>query len=105
MTGFHPLQYELPHPQEELLLDSAILALEDGTVFEGRSFGAPAERSGEVSLGVESAAAVVECQFCRAYVGHSGEVEKRDITATVIPASQMLPANPSSPSPRPTPAD
>jgi carbamoyl-phosphate synthase small subunit len=29
-------------------LDSAILALEDGTVFEGRSFGAPAERSGEV---------------------------------------------------------
>jgi carbamoyl-phosphate synthase small subunit len=27
---------------------SAILALEDGTVFEGRSFGAPAERSGEV---------------------------------------------------------
>src|SRR5579863_9077816 len=35
-------------PQEDLLLDSAILALEDGTVFEGRSFGAPAERSGEV---------------------------------------------------------
>ncbi len=30
------------------MLDSAILALEDGTVFEGRSFGAPAERSGEV---------------------------------------------------------
>jgi carbamoyl-phosphate synthase small subunit len=29
-------------------LESAILALEDGTVFEGRSFGAPAERSGEV---------------------------------------------------------
>jgi carbamoyl-phosphate synthase small subunit len=29
-------------------LDSAILALEDGTVFEGRSFGAPVERSGEV---------------------------------------------------------
>jgi carbamoyl-phosphate synthase small subunit len=29
-------------------LDSAILALEDGAVFEGRSFGAPAERSGEV---------------------------------------------------------
>ena len=27
---------------------SAILALEDGTVFEGRSFGAPAERAGEV---------------------------------------------------------
>ena len=27
---------------------SAILALEDGAVFEGRSFGAPAERSGEV---------------------------------------------------------
>lgn len=27
---------------------SAILALEDGTVFEGRSFGAPAEKSGEV---------------------------------------------------------
>jgi carbamoyl-phosphate synthase small subunit len=29
-------------------LNSAILALEDGTVFEGRSFGAPVERSGEV---------------------------------------------------------
>ncbi len=29
-------------------MDSAILALEDGTVFEGRSFGAPAERFGEV---------------------------------------------------------
>src|SRR5712672_2585783 len=29
-------------------LESAILALEDGNVFEGRSFGAPAERSGEV---------------------------------------------------------
>jgi carbamoyl-phosphate synthase small subunit len=29
-------------------LPSAILALEDGAVFEGRSFGAPAERSGEV---------------------------------------------------------
>jgi len=29
-------------------LNSAILALEDGTVFEGRSFGAPIERSGEV---------------------------------------------------------
>jgi len=29
-------------------LDSAILALEDGTVFEGRSLGAPTERSGEV---------------------------------------------------------
>jgi carbamoyl-phosphate synthase small subunit len=29
-------------------LQSAILALEDGTVFEGRSFGAPTERSGEV---------------------------------------------------------
>jgi carbamoyl-phosphate synthase small subunit len=29
-------------------LNSAILALEDGTVFEGRSFGASAERAGEV---------------------------------------------------------
>jgi carbamoyl-phosphate synthase small subunit len=29
-------------------LNTAILALEDGTVFEGRCFGAPAERSGEV---------------------------------------------------------
>ncbi|HEY3741869.1 MAG TPA: glutamine-hydrolyzing carbamoyl-phosphate synthase small subunit [Bryobacteraceae bacterium] len=29
-------------------MDSAVLALEDGTVFEGRSFGAPTERSGEV---------------------------------------------------------
>ena len=30
------------------ILESAILALEDGTVFEGRAFGAPAERCGEV---------------------------------------------------------
>ncbi|HWB83734.1 MAG TPA: glutamine-hydrolyzing carbamoyl-phosphate synthase small subunit [Bryobacteraceae bacterium] len=29
-------------------MNSATLALEDGTVFEGRSFGAPVERSGEV---------------------------------------------------------
>ena len=29
-------------------MNTAILALEDGTVFEGRSFGAPAERAGEV---------------------------------------------------------
>jgi carbamoyl-phosphate synthase small subunit len=29
-------------------LTTAILALEDGNVFEGRSFGAPTERSGEV---------------------------------------------------------
>ena len=29
-------------------MNSAILALEDGTVFEGRGFGAPTERSGEV---------------------------------------------------------
>jgi carbamoyl-phosphate synthase small subunit len=37
------------HPQEEHpKLDSAFLALEDGTLFEGKSFGAPAERSGEV---------------------------------------------------------
>ena len=33
---------------KESILNTAILALEDGTVFEGRSFGAPAERSGEV---------------------------------------------------------
>lgn len=29
-------------------MNTAVLALEDGTVFEGRSFGAPQERSGEV---------------------------------------------------------
>ena len=29
-------------------MNPAVLALEDGTVFEGQSFGAPAERSGEV---------------------------------------------------------
>ena len=29
-------------------MNPAVLALEDGTVFEGRSFGAPAERTGEV---------------------------------------------------------
>jgi carbamoyl-phosphate synthase small subunit len=39
---------EVTTPQEDTRLQSAILALEDGTVFEGRSFGAPAERSGEV---------------------------------------------------------
>src|SRR5689334_22936085 len=33
---------------EEPLLNLAMLALEDGTVFEGHAFGAPAERSGEV---------------------------------------------------------
>ena len=31
-----------------LELNKAVLALEDGNVFEGRSFGAPTERSGEV---------------------------------------------------------
>ena len=34
--------------QEDTLLNRAVLALEDGTVFEGRSFGAPTERAGEV---------------------------------------------------------
>ena len=29
-------------------MSKAILALEDGTVFEGKAFGAPAERTGEV---------------------------------------------------------
>src|SRR5213593_4792250 len=40
---------EITHPtRRNTRLESAILALEDGTVFEGRSFGAPAERAGEV---------------------------------------------------------
>src|SRR5471032_1499627 len=34
--------------EEQPKLNPATLALEDGTVFEGQSFGAPAERSGEV---------------------------------------------------------
>ena len=34
--------------EEDPYLEPAILALEDGTVFEGRSFGARAERAGEV---------------------------------------------------------
>jgi carbamoyl-phosphate synthase small subunit len=38
----------LPHPEESIQLNPAVLALEDGTVFEGQSFGAPVERSGEV---------------------------------------------------------
>jgi carbamoyl-phosphate synthase small subunit len=43
------VDWYLSTPREEpRILPSAILALEDGTVFEGRSFGAPAERSGEV---------------------------------------------------------
>ena len=29
-------------------MNTAVLALEDGTVFEGNSFGAPVERTGEV---------------------------------------------------------
>src|SRR5882672_6897864 len=41
MESYHPTRRTIE-------LESAILALEDGTVFEGRSFGAPAERSGEV---------------------------------------------------------
>src|SRR5258706_566207 len=41
MESYHPTRRTIG-------LESAILALEDGTVFEGRSFGAPAERSGEV---------------------------------------------------------
>src|SRR5712692_8808411 len=35
-------------PRRNSPLQRAVLALEDGTVFEGRAFGAPAERSGEV---------------------------------------------------------
>ncbi len=34
--------------EESIELNPAVLALEDGTVFEGRSFGAPTERCGEV---------------------------------------------------------
>src|SRR5438105_12312908 len=34
--------------KEQPELNPAILALEDGAVFEGKSFGAPAERAGEV---------------------------------------------------------
>src|SRR5260221_7449145 len=37
------------HPTRRTIgLESAILALEDGSVFEGRSFGAPTQRAGEV---------------------------------------------------------
>src|SRR5512142_1724819 len=44
------IEYGLPTSisEDQLKLQTAILALEDGTVFEGRSFGAPTERSGEV---------------------------------------------------------
>src|SRR5438132_13445989 len=37
-----------PGLEEEAQLNPAVLALEDGTVFEGQSFGAPVERTGEV---------------------------------------------------------
>jgi len=48
-TPTAPAKMKLPTLREEQPnLNSAILALEDGTVFEGRSFGAPTERSGEV---------------------------------------------------------
>src|SRR5437870_8445612 len=45
-----PVKINLIHTpgKEQPELNPAILALEDGAVFEGRSFGAPAERSGEV---------------------------------------------------------
>ena len=36
------------NPRRNSLLRRAVLALEDGTVFEGRSIGAPVERAGEV---------------------------------------------------------
>src|SRR5260370_35892999 len=39
---------EVTIPSGGTQLESAILALEDGPVFEGTSFGPPAERSGEV---------------------------------------------------------
>src|SRR5438105_1406001 len=42
------VKIRVTHSQEEIVLNRAVLALEDGSVFEGRSFGAPAERSGEV---------------------------------------------------------
>ena len=50
MARATPVRMRLTHspPEEQRSLNSAILALEDGTVFEGRSFGAPTERSGEV---------------------------------------------------------
>ena len=35
-------------PEDQRQLNRAILALEDGTVFEGESFGAPVQRAGEV---------------------------------------------------------
>ena len=37
-----------PLLEEAIQPNLAVLALEDGTVFEGRSFGAPVERAGEV---------------------------------------------------------
>jgi len=37
-----------PDPEATTRLNLAVLALEDGTVFKGRSFGAPVERAGEV---------------------------------------------------------
>src|SRR5271154_2725896 len=37
-----------PNLEERILLNPAVLALEDGTVFEGRNYGAPVERAGEV---------------------------------------------------------
>src|ERR1700738_3064621 len=41
------MTYLLPR-KEQPELNPATLALEDGSVFEGKVFGAPAERSGEV---------------------------------------------------------
>ena len=37
-----------PYLEAATHLNPAVLALEDGTVFEGTSFGAPVERTGEV---------------------------------------------------------
>jgi len=47
--GAHVVKWRLaPASEEQTLLNPAVLALEDGTVFEGQSFGAPVERAGEV---------------------------------------------------------
>jgi len=43
-----PIEVTSPYLEAATRLNSAVLALEDGTVFEGTSFGAPVERTGEV---------------------------------------------------------
>src|SRR5579862_2979485 len=65
-----PAKMKLTHSQEDIRLSLAILALEDGTVFEGRSFGAPTERAGEVVFNT----AITGYQEIFTYPSYTGQI-------------------------------